>query len=384
MKNAAALEASKQPEKGPQTPLKITEDDLSTSTEVSTAVTSTSSTLTSDGASHSSIESSGSSTTNSTPVSSSTEVSPSKSAVATSDGTAPPSGDDSQQLVQLLPKELIEAIKSIGPESIKLDINPNVFLSCPCDVDPEVMQKDEQVARNISIFLYESVLPYITERIRESDLLPSDNTQLVNVLHSHGINMRYLGKLADIAREQITEDEKLFALGQRRIQPMPVYWLHMLEIEIIARCVKHILSDMIRENRSIRTAPGGTIALLLNHILGTQDMYCGLCDDVDSTTPPKPNGKKKKGQKGNKKGAAIPNGHGAVSFITSNIVPSPAVVSISRDKVWTLLSKEMESRFCYNILNIKLVGAIGPINSLNEKISKLVLLRRICQMCNIR
>ena len=98
---------------------------------------------------------------------------------------------------------------------------------------------------------------------------PLDNEGMVELLHTHGINMRYLGRMAALAHTQEAQDLDLLRTHRQRIQSMPLYWLEMIEIEILARCFKHYLNRLYRENKDIRQSPSPTIATLLNHILGT-------------------------------------------------------------------------------------------------------------------
>ena len=98
---------------------------------------------------------------------------------------------------------------------------------------------------------------------------PLDNEGMVELLHTHGVNMRYLGRMAALAHTQEAQDLDLLRTHRQRIQSMPLYWLEMIEIEILARCFKHHLNRLYRENKDVRQSPSPTIATLLNHILGT-------------------------------------------------------------------------------------------------------------------
>lgn len=97
---------------------------------------------------------------------------------------------------------------------------------------------------------------------------PLDNEGMVDLLHTHGVNMRYLGRMSHLAHTQEAQDIDLLLSNRQRIQAMPLFWLEMIEIEVIARCFKHHLNRLYRENKDIRQSPSPTIATLLNHILG--------------------------------------------------------------------------------------------------------------------
>ena len=75
------------------------------------------------------------------------------------------------------------------------------------------------------------------------------------LLHSNGINIRYLGYLAD----QIKDNKKLN------------YFKYMLEREVVIRCVKHILNQYIRDNESSELL-GAMISHILNCLLAPKEM----------------------------------------------------------------------------------------------------------------
>lgn len=84
--------------------------------------------------------------------------------------------------------------------------------------------------------------------------MPSDSSTLKDFLHSNGINMRYLGYLA----EQVKENKKLG------------YFKYLLEREVVIRCAKHILNQYIRDNEYSELL-GAVIAHLLNCLLAPKE-----------------------------------------------------------------------------------------------------------------
>jgi hypothetical protein len=91
-------------------------------------------------------------------------------------------------------KELNAKISTMNTDTLGIVLNVNCFIDgSECDVDPVVALKDEESARSLADFLYKQAVVEITERIRTADYSPLDNLALVDLLHQHGINMRYLG-----------------------------------------------------------------------------------------------------------------------------------------------------------------------------------------------
>jgi hypothetical protein len=75
--------------------------------------------------------------------------------------------------------------------------------------------------------------------------------------------------MATLARTKEQEDIDLLVTNRQRIQAMPLYWLEMLEIEIISRSFKHFLNEIFRSHQEIKHCPARTIATILNHVLGS-------------------------------------------------------------------------------------------------------------------
>jgi hypothetical protein len=163
--------------------------------------------------------------------------------------------------------EYTEKLKGITSKSLGIEINPNVFFHFSSDVNPETVTKDEELVKEISLFLWDHVLPMITKQIREGEFFPRDCNSMISYLHRMGINIRYCGQLAKLAIEQEKEDSDLFLQGRQRVHSMPFYWLEFLIIEMIARSVKYLLNKKLRDNLNLSSSPALTIASLLNHVL---------------------------------------------------------------------------------------------------------------------
>merc|ERR1719223_68336 len=100
--------------------------------------------------------------------------------------------------------------------------------------------------------------------------LPADGRSLTELIHSRGINCRYLGRLAELAKKEELED--LMAVQKVAVESaaaaaskdgeadkpkittkaprfrMPICWLEQLECEMVARAAKHVLDSYLMEN----------------------------------------------------------------------------------------------------------------------------------------
>lgn len=165
-------------------------------------------------------------------------------------------------------------------ESLRLNIN--VFLPHMKQfegIDDEYakqMRQDENKVREVASFLWDDILPKITRAIRDGTVpqVPLDGRTLTEFLHRNGVNCRYLGRLAFLAREEEVKDEQVEAglkQGTRTIierKKMPRCWLDLLECEMVARASKHVLDRYLTENGGVAAAqPSQTIGSFLSALV---------------------------------------------------------------------------------------------------------------------
>ncbi|KAI5460069.1 clustered mitochondria-domain-containing protein [Mariannaea sp. PMI_226] len=131
-------------------------------------------------------------------------------------------------------------------------LNPDAFSGQVPQTDAEKAEfaADEKAVRDAGAFLREKVIPGLLHDLSESDIsFPMDGQSLSRLLHKRGINMRYLGKVAELST-----DNKLKCLQDLCIQDM------------VARSFKHIAGSFLRQV-PIPAIPACT-SHLLNCLLG--------------------------------------------------------------------------------------------------------------------
>lgn len=136
-----------------------------------------------------------------------------------------------------------------------LALNPDVCSGQIPQTDEEKQEwaRDEKEVRDACAYLRSKVLPDLIQDLHEGDVgFPMDGQSLSQLLHKRGINIRYLGKLAQLSKEK---GHRLQALTS------------LLTQEMIARAFKHIANRYLRN----LAAPFATscVAHLLNCLLGT-------------------------------------------------------------------------------------------------------------------
>ncbi|KAL0425578.1 UNVERIFIED_CONTAM: Clustered mitochondria protein, partial [Sesamum radiatum] len=100
--------------------------------------------------------------------------------------------------------------------------NPNVFTEFKLAGNEEEIATDEENVRKASLYLKDVVLPKFIQDLCTLEVSPMDGQTLTDALHAHGINVRYIGKVAE-------------GTGH-----MPHLW-DLCSNEIIVRSAKHII-----------------------------------------------------------------------------------------------------------------------------------------------
>ena len=144
------------------------------------------------------------------------------------------------------------------------------------DHDLVQLKLDESRAREAALFLWDTVLPGITQDIKSGTItsIPADGRGLTEFLHQRGVNCRYLGRLAEMAMNEeskMEEEEKGVLEGNGKTlqrHKMPEYWLELLECEMVARAAKHVLESYLTESGClVASKPGDTIASFLSALM---------------------------------------------------------------------------------------------------------------------
>ena len=150
----------------------------------------------------------------------------------------------------------------------QLALNPDV---CSGQVpqtaeEKEEWARDEKEVRDTCDYLRSTIIPNLIQDLHDGDVgFPMDGQSLGQLLHKRGINIRYLGKVAQLSKEKGARLNALTTLATQ---------------EMIARSFKHIA------NRYLRNVPapliGSCAAHLLNCLLGT-DVNPSPRPDVDNS-----------------------------------------------------------------------------------------------------
>ncbi|KAF9675620.1 hypothetical protein SADUNF_Sadunf09G0051100 [Salix dunnii] len=121
--------------------------------------------------------------------------------------------------------------------------NPNVLTEFKLSGDPECtnilvtycgpkavveIAADEENVKKVGSYLANTVVPKFTQDLCTLEVSPMDGQTLTEALHAHGINVRYMGKVAE------------------GIKHLPHLW-DLCCNEVVVRSAKHILKDLLRD-----------------------------------------------------------------------------------------------------------------------------------------
>ncbi|XP_077210396.1 clustered mitochondria protein-like isoform X2 [Tasmannia lanceolata] len=193
---------------------------------------------------------------------------------------------------------------SAPPEGCKsceeILLNPNVFTEFKLAGGQEEITADEASVMKAGKYLVDVVLPKFIQDLCTLEISPMDGQTLTEALHDHGINVRYIGKVADMTRH------------------FPHIW-NLCVTEIVVRSAKHILKDFLRESQDHDLGP--SISHFFNCFLS--NLPSGSANNTEMKTQKKehpgyqPGGKSKRGQTRWSHGASAKKNHSAYMHVTS-------------------------------------------------------------------
>jgi protein TIF31 len=124
--------------------------------------------------------------------------------------------------------------------------NPDVFSTHKLAGERESIVADENAVKKLATYLKETVLASFIREVNELEVNPLDGVSLTTCLHEKGINVRYLGQIAALAKEQHAP-----------------HLVNLCEQEMFVRAAKHEFNYMLRKTQDEKLAYG------IEHFLST-------------------------------------------------------------------------------------------------------------------
>jgi len=286
-------------------------------------------------------------------------------------------GDEKKKDVKTSEEDLAEK-KRMSEDDLaylsSLRFNVNVFLpdiQTLESIDPdafEQIKKDEDMVREAAVHLWDNVIPGVTNEIRMGTVhtVPHDGKSLTEFIHQRGINCRYLGRLAKLAQLEEEKDQKqLRDFKENKIskldrRKMPLFWLELLECEMVSRAAKHVLDRHLSANNYANV---GSLSQIVASFL------CAIVSEGEETAAQTENRMRKsenvEPDEDDLSGLTLFQAGGTVSHLRS------------RRDVWIEIEEEIGRRFRYSL-------TIFNQTTPNDRTQYMPLLRRVCQRNGIR
>ena len=112
-------------------------------------------------------------------------------------------------------------------------LNPDAFTHVATDASPEKVEADKEAVRDASGYISVCISNMVMDFVKSSNGIPVDTEGLVRDLHRRGINMRYLGQIA-----QLFEKMSEFPVESFK---------GLLREEMVARVAKRLLRDYLKD-----------------------------------------------------------------------------------------------------------------------------------------
>mmetsp|Transcript_59557 Transcript_59557/g.145972 ORF Transcript_59557/g.145972 Transcript_59557/m.145972 type:complete len:1590 (+) Transcript_59557:309-5078(+) len=277
-----------------------------------------------------------------------------------------------------------EERKSLEAEKLEylksLRFNVNVFLPDMKSLEgindeaQKQIVKDEEMVREAAEFLWNDILPGLTVEVRQGAMqnVPHDGKSLTELIHQRGINCRYMGRLASLAileEEKDHKEDEMLKSGSV-VKPtrkrMPVFWLELLECEMVARAAKHVLDRyLIADGANVARSPAQTIASFLSALVSEREETAAETE--------------KRTEKVAKDGEPDEDDFNILTFYEAggggDAGPRPIR---DRFEVWKDIEEEIGRRFRYKLTLFNRRGKD------NGRAIHTPLLRRICQRTGVR
>ncbi|MCO5608325.1 hypothetical protein L7F22_062531 [Adiantum nelumboides] len=245
---------------------------------------------------------------------------------------------------------------------LSVRLNPNVLTEFKLAGEPEEIAGDEEAVRKAGRYLLETVLPKFVQDLSSLEVSPMDGQTLTEALHAHGINMRYLGQVANLSKH------------------LPHIW-DLCLVEMITRTVKHVLKGILRATQDHDV--GGAIAHFFNCYIG-HDISSGALSTSSEKSPENPpnqsSGKggsfekgKKKGKGGKKSVDSSASANVQITGLVKDDTGSQAsYLCVNSELIWKDIQEAVKFKYQFDL----------PDDALS-KVKKISSIRNICQKVGV-
>lgn len=213
-------------------------------------------------------------------------------------------------------KKAASDVGSISENDFDLRFNPDIFSLgvTHADADSESFKKQKQLIKDAAEFLVKIQIPSLVREALEHSTYLYDGLTLTEAMHSRGINIRYLGKLADLVSKHEVLD----------------YLMNIVVTELICRSAKHLFTSYVQSVEVVY------LSIAVSHFLN-----CFLSQTVSLPATLFQNENSKRRGKKNKNGG---NGNSKSNGIIDQR-QNLDWISLTPKSLWNSIRSEMDSYF---------------------------------------
>ncbi|KAK7243605.1 hypothetical protein RIF29_38411 [Crotalaria pallida] len=243
-------------------------------------------------------------------------------------------------------KEHASAAAEASERSEEIVFNPNVFTEFKLAGSPEEIAADEDNVRKVSLYLTDVVLPKFIQDLCTLEVSPMDGQTLTEALHAHGINVRYIGKVATGTKH------------------LPHLW-DLCSNEIVVRSAKHVIKDLLRDTEDHDLAPA--VSHFLNCLFGNCQSPGGkpIANTTQSKTP-------KKEHAGHRSPGKHSKGQSRWKGRASSRKNQPLYMNMSSDTLWSDIQEFASIKYEFEL----------PEDA-RSHVKKISVIRNFCQKVGI-
>lgn len=231
-----------------------------------------------------------------------------------------------------------KAAGSMSDSEFDVRFNPDVYAPGIKHASSEeaALSSDKVLVQDAADFLVETVLIKIVEDFISLSQTPLDGSQLTDIMHNRGINMRYLGKLATLLsmREDLEHVYKISVM------------------EMIVRTAKQVFKI------HLQSATLRTLSVAISHFL---NCFLSLYPNPQPQLPPEEIMSRKKKSK-RKPQKSLTNGASTVPW-----------AALTPEELWKSIAEETQKNFGFELKCVNSEEAV-----LKYRIQRLSLLRAFC------
>ena len=260
---------------------------------------------------------------------------------------------DIEESTKDIVQKAAQAVGSLKDTEFDIRFNPDVFSPGVKhkDADGELLKKQCQLVKDASDFLITTQIPTFIRDCLDHSSAPMDGLTMSDNLHNRGINIRYLGIIANM----------LAKVPQ-------LSYIHSIAVsEVIIRSTKHLFTNFMQGLEMIHLSVG--VAHFLNCFLSSNAaITVVLSDELKSTTKPK------------KRGRA--NGRTKVPSGSSNASSNNELTewtSLSPKSLWKQINEEAAAYYKFELNSDHVDGICEAFG-----LQKISLLRAFCQATGIQ